>query len=74
LVVLDLPAGSALDRGATLLDLQDKAVGQLTSISPDPDRNRAIGLGYVKSVASAPDTVLRAGTVELRVGALAGGD
>jgi folate-binding protein YgfZ len=71
LVRLEAPMQSGLAPGANLIDGENREVGQLTSIAPDPDRERAIGLGYVKTTVVA-GAELRAGEVRLRVGSPVG--
>jgi tRNA-modifying protein YgfZ len=71
LVALDAPTQNGLAPGASLVDGDDREVGQLTSIAADPDREHAIGLGYVKAAVAA-GTEVRAGDVRLRVGSPVG--
>jgi tRNA-modifying protein YgfZ len=72
LVTLEAPLQAGLPRGASLVDGSDREVGQLTSVAADPERERAIALGYVKTALGAAGTELRAGDVPWRVGSPVG--
>jgi folate-binding Fe-S cluster repair protein YgfZ len=47
--------------GADLV-LADKKVGQITSLTRDPQSGRTVGLGYIRQGAAAVDSVLLVGS------------
>jgi hypothetical protein len=67
-----LETTGAPDPGAVLTDARGEAVGALTSVVRDPERERTLAFGYVKRALASAGTELHAGTTALAVVGLVG--
>jgi folate-binding protein YgfZ len=67
LVGLSFPEGGAAPERGVELHAGESPVGRVTSVVAPPDRNHAIGLGFVKKKALEGDAELRAGEIPCRV-------